>query len=155
MTGKYASHSKEFAKKIKGKGPVKVAWNTYLQHGTHNIAKGFKAGGYRTGMVGKYLGGVDEGVKIDKKANVRKPAIAKQVAENYACQREDMKLFGFDEVGVFMENNPNHSNLPTEVAGYHEDWKAQKAIDFIRSSDDQPFFLYYASNSPPQLHPQR
>lgn len=120
------------------------------------IAEGFKANGYRTGVFGKWHNGNDP----------ETPAFSAHFAEAFKHMPNKKPEFGhgaqahgFDEVWVYYGGGPDHFNRRTvkgegpvswwhnrefrpQDKGYTDDLLTQHAIDFIRDSNDQPFFCY-------------
>ncbi len=97
--------------------------------------------GYRTGLIGKYL-------------NRYKPS----PADAYIPPGWDTWLYNFkavggdDDEGVYYNyqvfENGRFYSRGTESADYSTDFLAQKAVEFIRASGPQPFFLYFATRAP-------
>lgn len=102
------------------------------------MADVFKKAGYRTGMFGKW-----------------------HLGDNYPYRPRDR---GFDEVlchgggGVgqapdywgndYFDDTYFHNGKPEKQSGYCTDVWFDAAIEFIRSSQDRPFFCYLATNAP-------
>ncbi len=102
------------------------------------LAETFKAGGYRTGMFGKW-----------------------HLGENYPLRPQDQ---GFDDVfchgggGVgqgpdywgndYFDDTYFRNGKPEKVTGYCTDVWFDNALAFIEKNKDRPFFCYLATNAP-------
>lgn len=120
------------------------------------IAEGFKANGYRTGVFGKWHNGNDP----------ETPAFSAHFTEAFKHMPNKKPVFGhganahgFDEVWVYYGGGPDHFNRRTvkgagpvswwhnlelrpQDQGYTDDLLTRHALDFIRESQDAPFFCY-------------
>ncbi len=120
------------------------------------IAEGFKANGYRTGVFGKWHNGNDP----------ESPEFATHFAEAFKHmpnKKPDYghgaNVHGFDEAWVYYGGGPDQFTRRTvngkgpvtwwhnrefrpDDKGYTDDLLTQHALEFIRSSKEQPFFCY-------------
>lgn len=147
LTGRYASRASSARAKAKQNNADK-AWvvirTTKLEDingmndcSKDNIAATFKSNGYRTSMVGKWH-------LSDIKSN----------AYNYESAVETVKSCGFDHVGgLYIENmwyfdNDSYDDDIDGNFSHNMEWITHEAIEFIDSSDDEPFFLYFNPTVP-------
>ncbi len=118
-------------------------WHTIMGRSIMNtnevtLAEMFSAGGYRTGMFGKW-----------------------HLGENYPCRPQDQ---GFDEAfyhgggGVgqgpdywgndYFDDTYFRNGQPEKVEGYCTDVWFENAFEFIEKNRNRPFFAYLSTNAP-------
>ena len=147
ITSKYASHSAYGRAKAKRNNAAKakiIIPNTKLEDvdgmndcSEDNVAATFKRNGYRTAMIGKWhLSDIDSS------------------DYNYNSAVETIKRCGFTNVGgLYVENLWYFDDYYEDGTFTHNmEWVTREAIDFIDSSDDQPFFLYFNPTIPHSAH---
>jgi len=129
MTGRYSMRTGVWATTI---------GRSLLDRRETTVADVFKAGGYRTGMFGKW-----------------------HLGDNYPFRPQDR---GFDEVlchgggGVgqapdfwgndYFDDTYFRNGVPEPCKGYCTDVFFDAALKFIEASRDKPFFVYLATNAP-------
>jgi len=162
LTGRYAGRSegKRFSE-LHPKGTMtRVENNTELEEHKLNLAKVLQQNGYRTGLVGKsHIVDHDalnarnqweskHGLKAyGKEDDPEDPEVTARMKYNHDQWSERIKKHGFDYAeGIY---SANLRELNNEKANVHNvEWTTKAAIDFIKSSDGKPFFLYYATTTP-------
>jgi len=154
LTGQYASRANNraftnFTKKQEGQ--TVIHWNTFITETDKTLPVYLKELGYHTGMVGKnHVIEVDGLQKFsDYWADAKKPAVKEQVETNYQKTVQAILNNGFDYAGAIYHNNPKFIGLG-ELAVQNMDWIAEAGVDFIDQSQDEPFFLYFATTIPHQ-----
>ncbi|MCH2586773.1 MAG: arylsulfatase, partial [Planctomycetes bacterium] len=129
MTGRYSTRT--------------GVWHTIMgrsimEGGELTLAETFKAGGYTTGMYGKW-----------------------HLGDNYPCRPQDQ---GFDETfchgggGVgqtpdffgnkYFNDTYFRNGKPEKTEGYCTDVWCKEALSFIEKNRDKPFFAYLSTNAP-------
>jgi arylsulfatase A-like enzyme len=115
-----------------------IMGRSLMSAGELTLAEVFQAGGYRTGMFGKW-----------------------HLGDNFHCRPQDQ---GFDEAfyhgggGVgqgpdywgnnYFDDTYFRSGKPEKVTGYCTDVWFQNALDFIEENKERPFFAYLSTNAP-------
>ena len=97
------------------------------------VATWLNSAGYRTGLVGKYLNGYPFG-----RALYKPPGWDSWYSFTSEPQYYNYSLY---------ENSVKRS-YGSEVSAYSTDVLTSKAVSFIKSSSNDPFFLYYAPKTP-------
>lgn len=120
------------------------------------IAEGFKANGYRTGVFGKWHNGADPSTPEFQTAFHE---AFKNMPNKKHSGGHGANAHGFDEAWVYYGGGEDYFTRRTvqgrgpvswwhnrefrpQDKGYTDDLLTQHAIEFIRSSKDQPFFCY-------------
>jgi arylsulfatase A-like enzyme len=162
LSGRYAGRSTGavFMQQHPAGSLTRVENNTELEYDRPNLAKVLNANGYRTGFVGKShliehnavqqpeLWDSNYGLKAyDEEDDPREREVAERMRHNHDHWRRSIGRQGFDYVdGVYAANL---SELYNEKSNVHNvEWTTRAALNFIESSGDIPFFLYYATTVP-------
>ena len=129
LTGRYASRSHGVCGEYPPGGPANVVQNAHLGVEEQNLAKCLKAGGYATGIVGKWhnsdwsgaYSGRVQGVAPD--ADPRDPAVAAKTRDAYdrgvAHIREK---HGFDYVSRMYLQNKEALGIPKALQVHNMEW---------------------------------
>lgn len=156
LTGMYASrcYTDRFKSDYSEEGVPKIVWNLGLVQGQHLVSTVMKDAGYRTGFVGKWhVGGISDGRKnVPPGSNPEDPEINDVLKGNQEVYCKNLReRWGFDFAGSVYSGNPNDDrNLVNTGCNVHNmEWLTKAALEFIESSGDQPFYLYF---SPTLLH---
>ena len=169
LTGRYAGRSrgKAFMLKFPEGTPTRVENNTELEYDRLNLARVLQANGYRTGFVGKshivdqeatrnpdMWGSKYDLEPYDQEDDPENPEITRRMKHNHNWWKKRIAEYGFDYVnGVYSANLRELYNSASDV--HNVEWTTRSALEFIRSSGDAPFFLYYASTVPHGPDPWR
>lgn len=158
MTGRLASRcsAKEFENK---NGPGEQAYITndaiVLEPDRPTLPKVLRAGGYRTGFVGKWHLGPHHNAsigmqKISKGRKLGEPEVDAVLRENQQKIAAYFKTLGFDyTANVYWDNV---GGWPVHVDGLNAqnmEWTVDGALSFLDAQDERPFFLWFA---PLQMH---
>lgn len=153
LTGQYASRctTARFLKLNPPGRQSNVGFNVQVEPGSWNVARVLRANGYRTGFVGKWHTGAPPLLQIPADANLRDPAVARQLAGNQARLCDYIKQAGFDYAASVYRGNIDDHKL--DALKYHNmEWVTKGAVDFLDQAGDQPFFLHLCTtlqHSPP------
>jgi arylsulfatase A len=131
MTGKHGGHAH-----IRGNREIKPEGQEPMPAETFTVAHLMKKAGYTTGLIGKWGLGHPGSASVPTKMGF-------DYFFGYNCQREAHEyypkhLWRNDEI------------VPLDGKTYSHDLMAADALEFVRRSKDQPFFLYLAFTIPHQ-----
>lgn len=160
LTGRYAGRCRgpRFMNLHPDGTQSRVENNTELEEHLPNVARGLQQAGYRTGFVGKchiidhYLLEKDNweknGLKTyGVKADPRVPGSTAAMGHNHEYWINRIHEFGFDYVNsVYAANLRELYNEDVNV--HNVEWKTKAVLNFIETSDDKPFFMYYSETIP-------
>jgi arylsulfatase A-like enzyme len=146
LTGQYASRSPEFCAKHPPGTQASIRWDTDLAPGQENVARAMKRAGYRTGMVGKWHCGMDDGYVMKGVAPDADPwdaAVQRRIRDRYESGQKQIRArAGWDFCESLYFTNKEGLGLPRAMQVHNLEWLAEGAVRFIRESAAQPFFLY-------------
>jgi arylsulfatase A-like enzyme len=145
---------------LTGRHPIRVGTGPEvggeLDPAETTIAENFKANGYRTGVFGKWHNGNDP----------QTPEFTTHLAETFKHipnKKTDyghgVNAHGFDEAWIYYGGGPDHFNRRTvkgegpitwwhnrkfrpQDKGYTDDLLTERAIEFIRTNQGDPFFCF-------------
>ncbi len=131
MTGKHTGHSY-----IRGNKEIQPEGQEPMPADTFTVGHLMKQAGYTTGIIGKW------GLGLPGSASVP-PKMGFDYFFGYNCQRAAHEYY------------PDHlwrndTIVPLDGKTYSHDLMTTEALDFVRRSKDQPFFLYLAYTIPHQ-----
>ena len=131
MTGKHTGHSY-----IRGNKEIQPEGQEPMPADTFTVGHLMKKAGYTTGIIGKW------GLGLPGSASVP-PKMGFDYFFGYNCQRAAHEYY------------PDHlwrndTIVPLDGKTYSHDLMTTEALDFVRRSKDQPFFLYLAYTIPHQ-----
>jgi len=151
LTGKYASRSNshhilDFQKKMHGQKAVQ--WNSYIVPGEPTVGTYLKQLGYTTGFFGKNHAVEAPGwKKLPLDTDPTTPEAVKVLKNNAKIISAQLKKCGFDYSGGLYQDNPSYLG-PEKLRVQNIDWVADKALDFLDKTKDEPIFLYFATTVP-------
>ena len=149
LTGKNASQAQNsrFTNDLDEFKQANVAFNTHIEPHDSNVAKTLQANGYFTGGVGKnHVYESEKSHKINRKADVTKPEIIKQLIQNQQEQINAYKANGYDFADrIYTGNVPGQ--YPKGLEAHNQDWITEGAMNFLDLAKEKeaPFFLYFAT----------
>ena len=158
LTGRYAGRceGKRFIEEHPPGEQTQVENIGELEGHRWNLAKVLQRNGYRTGFVGKshvvrhdWLGtlGPRRSGELDTyphDADPRDPAIQASMRRNHEHWCAAMREQGFDFADAIY--GANLKELQNESLNVHNlDWTVSKALDFLNTSKEEPFFLFFST----------
>ncbi|MBI4582061.1 MAG: sulfatase-like hydrolase/transferase [Planctomycetes bacterium] len=160
ISGRYASRSSRQQQKCPPGGPINIGWEAGVV-GERILPQVLQAGGYVTGLAGKWHIGIDEEpAEMPIDADPNDPAIKQTLRANYDKAVESIRRCGFDYVSSLYALNPGAGGknpppmfwLPKILQQHNMEWVAEGALEFIEQNHSRPFFLYVAptlTHAPP------
>lgn len=149
LTGLYPGHcpSRRFRELHPTEAHYNLGFDTEITPGDPNFASLFAAGGYRTGIVGKFHAGPNRSTLSPNEYKFEEdpaaPEAARKLREDYAAMQRYFHGLGFEYAdGISWDNTDNR---PLRALQYHNlEWQTRHALDFINAStnDQRPFALY-------------
>ena len=145
---------------LTGRHPIRVGTGPEvggeLDPAETTIAEGLKANGYRTGIFGKWHNGNDPETP-EFRAHFAEAF--KHMPNKKADYGHGVNVHGFDEAWVYYGGGPDHFTRRTvkgggpvswwhnrefrpKDEGYTDDLLTRHALEFIRTSNESPFFCY-------------
>lgn len=114
-------------------------WNGGIERfdDTHTLATALQRSGYRTGFVGKYVNGYG--------------AVAPYVPpgwSHFLALRSEDDWSQFSVVRGASTALPAHGTSIGPIADYLTDYQTARAVDFLETHGDYPFFLFFSPNAP-------
>jgi arylsulfatase A-like enzyme len=156
LTGRYAGRctSEQFLKPNPQGTQSHIGWNTALETDGWNIGRALQAGGYATGVVGKWhVGGVSRGQRTYKPDDsLADPETNRLLAEDQARLINWVRARGFDYAASMYGGNLADYKLKA-LNAHNVEWIVKGALDFIDRYKEQPFFLYMATTVPHSPNP--
>lgn len=154
LTGRYASRAEKYKGLYSKSDPIFIRWNVYLDNNEKTLAHLYQKEGYSTALCGKWHLGeppLEEFTSDDTKNNHKS---IEKVKRNYqACQQFVRDEGGFSYVEALFSNNELAIPMPKDMPCQHnQHWITDKAVEFINSSSDKPFFLFLTPNLPHYPH---
>jgi len=156
LTGRYAGRctGERFMKEHPPGDQTQVENIGELEPDRWNLARVLQKNGYRTGFVGKSHLINHEWINGDWKkaglesypadADPRDPNVSGMMRRNHRKWCEALKPYGFDWVDGYY--CANLKELRCDALNVHNlDWSVSKAFEFLKSSKDKPFFLYFST----------
>lgn len=114
---------------------------------TTSVAQRFKELGYRTGAIGKnHAIEVKDWKMLSRDDDPADPAITKTIERNRSLVQQAYYAAGFDHAERIYHTNP--SVYPLKIGVHNMEWLVEDACNFIDSTGEEPFFLYFASTLP-------
>lgn len=166
LTGQLCSRAVSLQKKHPVNGPANVEFNTDILPGQWNIARGMKAAGYTTGIVGKWhntdLRGTSFHIEppicdyTGKQNGPQDPTLPENAARVRAAYDAVVKYLhddmGWDFVSSIYMANANSLGLPKPLweTEHNMEWFTAGVLKFLdqQKGSTKPFFLYFAPNIP-------
>jgi arylsulfatase A-like enzyme len=164
LTGQYASRSATLHQKHPPSTPANVEFNTDILPGQWHLARGMKAAGYTTGIVGKWHNTDNRGKPyvvsppicdyMGRENGPQDPLLPeneRRVRAAYAAAVKHLHDdIGWDFVSSIYMNNANALGLPKPLWEHENnmEWFTAGALKFLEQNKDRPFFLYFAPNVP-------
>jgi arylsulfatase A len=112
-----------------------------------SVAQRFKDLGYRTGAVGKnHAIEVKDWKMLSRDDDPADPVTNAIIEQNRLLVQEAYYAAGFDHAKRIYHTNP--SVYPLKIGVHNMEWLVEDACNFIDSTGEEPFFLYFASTLP-------
>lgn len=160
LTGRYAGRSEgtSFLNNFPLGNLSRIANNIELEENKTNLPKQLQAAGYKTAFIGKshiidhavlenYTQGNNGFMAYSKTADPYTSSVSDAMKFNHDRWAYRMKDFGFDVVDSFYAANLRE--LKNDALNIHNvEYKNKAVLDFIDTSGDDPFFIYYSETIP-------
>ena len=160
LTGRYAGRSEgtSFLNNFPLGNLSRIANNIELEENKTNLPKQLQAAGYKTAFIGKshiidhavlenYTQGNNGFMAYSKTADPYTSSVSGAMKFNHDRWADRMKDFGFDVVDSFYAANLRE--LKNDALNIHNvEYKNKAVLDFIDTSGDDPFFIYYSETIP-------
>ncbi len=160
LTGRYAGRSEgtSFLNNFPLGNLSRIANNIELEENKTNLPKQLQAAGYKTAFIGKshiidhavlenYTQGNNGFMAYSKTADPYTSSVSDAMKFNHDRWADRMKDFGFDVVDSFYAANLRE--LKNDALNIHNvEYKNKAVLDFIDTSGDDPFFIYYSETIP-------
>lgn len=156
LTSRYATKGSQNFQSLtrESAGPVNVRWTPPILPEETTLPKLFKAGGYTTGMVGKWHNGLQDVPSVDLSGlDENSPAVMAQVyAYQEECKRSLRRYYGFDYAAAVYSGNPPAILMPAglkqRASKHNMEYLTHGALEFIDAFHEDPFFLYFSTTAP-------
>jgi len=151
ISGRYASRSSRTLESFPAGGPVNVGWEAGVI-GEKTLPHALQAGGYVTGIVGKWHIGIhEEPMDLPIDADPHDPNVKRVLQANYEASVKSIRTCGFDYVANVYGLNPSTGKfppkrfwLPKKLQAHNMEWLTEGTLKFIEQNKNKPFFLYMA-----------
>ncbi|WP_157497726.1 sulfatase family protein [Gilvimarinus chinensis] len=156
LTGNYASRAqnKQFTDfTARNENQTVIQWNSFITPGVENtVGNHLQKMGYRTGFVGKNhviesLEQIHQDKSPDLYADPTSPAIKAELEYRHEALQDDIRRAGFEFADNLYHDNPRWLGIDA-LASQNMDWITEGGVRFLRSRDERPFFLYFATTIP-------
>jgi choline-sulfatase len=155
FTGRYCGHAASVRGAVPPGDPYCIMQNAELRPGMPTLATMLRAGGYRTGHMGKWHSDFAHGREGDSQdrvkggSNLDDPAVDAQMRRNHEIQRGIVMRSG----GFEFADRVNWGNLDAgdKALPFHNvPWQTEGALEFLDGvrSDSRPFYLHIANSVP-------
>lgn len=152
LTGRYASRATNqffIDTTAKNENQTVVGFNTHITPEDATLQKYLQEAGYVTGMTGKNHVVQVEGIQTFKsyEENAKDPEVVEILRSNHELVKNAVARSGFDFVGNVYHNNPDFLGIH-EIAVQNMDWITEGGLNFLKTTKEKPFFLYFATTVP-------
>ncbi len=158
MTGRLASRcsAEEFvAVNPRGEQAYITNQAIVLEPDRPTLPQALRAGGYRTGFIGKWHLGPHHNApigikKVSKGRKLGEPGVDALLQENQRRIAAYFKTLGFDSsANVYWDNIGEWAGHVDGLNAQNVEWTVDGALKFLDVQDERPFFLWFA---PLQMH---